>query len=224
MDGMRKRSECLYSIRINVGWNAAEVASLLDVSPRTVGLWETGSQPMPDARWRLFMHEVAHEIKRRSNLVVVFAADRVTPLDVVSDANYLSHQIANDGSATAVITSYAIDRLTSKPTVHMQRFQIEGNEHVLRTATHWDASLRFGAATGEESILAMHRWLTRRVLGAELRNPRLRELKDAIEIASREVDLDEGESEDALHAKLLALDAAVFALLRENEAGKWPTL
>jgi hypothetical protein len=219
MEGNHKRSQYLYTIRTSVGWNAAKVASLLDVSPRTVGLWETDTQPMPDARWRLFMHEVANEIKRHSDLIVVFAADHVTPLDVVSDSNYVYHRIADDG-ANAVIASYVINRVSNKPTVHLQRFKVEGNEHVLRAAAHWDTSLRFGASTGEESTLALHRWLTRRVLEAEHRNPRLRELKDAIATASREVDLAADASGDVLNEKLRALDTAVFALIRESEAGK----
>ena len=166
----------------------------------------TGAQNIPDGRWRLFMHEVNAEITSSRSTVVVLAADGLTPIDAVSDANFYALEV-NDFDGTAVVSSYAIDRRTQRPYLHTQQFQQKGNEHVLRAAAHWEAGLRTGASTGDKEMLTMHRWLTRRVLEAEQANPRLEELKGAIAATSEAVDL--APDEATKRERLKALDQAV---------------
>lgn len=216
MKNQNDRAQALFKIRSALGWNAAKVAEVLDVGQRTVGLWETGAQIMPDARWRLFMHEVMHEFEQQPQLIVVFAKDGLTPIDVVSDANYVTHQIADDGKM-AIIASYCIDRVTNRPKLHKQPFEIAKNKHVLRQAIKWDSRLRPEAATGEKSALAMNRWLTNRILKAEANNPSLRVLKDAITAANDEVDLAIDAPEKERLSKSQALDSAIWSLIREIE-------
>lgn len=147
-------------------------------------------------------------------LVAVLASDGVTPIDVVSDANFFDIGV-NDLNGTGVISSYAIDRVTQRPHVHMQRFQLAGNEHVVRAATAWKAALMVGAGTGEREMLTMHRWLTKRVLEAEASNPQLRVLKDKIAAASAAVDSAVDAPEPERRELLKALDVAVFELIAE---------
>lgn len=213
------RATALHKIRTTFGWSAASVAQRLDVSPRMVGMWETGAQPVPDGRWRLFLHEVNDELDRRRELVVVLADDGSTPLDVISDANFYDLE-EDEARGIGVVSSYAIDRLTGRPYLHLQRFPLATNQHVTRAANHWRAALRAGVSTGESEMLTMHRWLTRRVLEAEAANPRLRQLKDAIAAASHEVDMALDASEPVRREKLQALDQAVFALIHEVERSK----
>lgn len=217
MNELNERAKALYAIRSNLGWSPAAVAAKLDVSPRMVGMWETGAQNIPDGRWRLFMHEVNAEITSSRSTVVVLAADGLTPIDAVSDANFYALEV-NDFDGTAVVSSYAIDRRTQRPYLHTQQFQQKGNEHVLRAAAHWEAGLRTGASTGDKEMLTMHRWLTRRVLEAEQANPRLEELKGAIAATSEAVDL--APDEATKRERLKALDQAVFALIHEVERSK----
>ena len=173
---------------------------------------------MPDARWRLFIHEVNGEVNfQGKSMVVVFAEDKVTPIDVVSDANFYTLE-RNDHLRTAVITSYAIDRRTQQPYLHLTNFMQDGNEHVLQAAQKWEATLRVGASTGEKEMLVMHRWLTRRILEAEYANPRLRELKNAIAAASEA--MDQTKDDTARRELLKDMDKAVFALIREVEQTK----
>lgn len=213
------RAAALYKIRTTFGWSAADVAQKLDVSPRLVGMWETGTQPIPDGRWRLFLHEVSDELPRRREFVVVNAADGSTPLDVISDANF--YDLNQDlESGIGVVSSYAIDRVTGRPYLHMQRFPLATNQHVIRAAKHWRAALGAGVSTGESEMLAMHRRLTRRVLEAEQSNPRLRELKEKIAAASRAADLAMDATEDVRREKLHELDRAVFALIHEVDGSK----
>jgi hypothetical protein len=128
--------------------------------------------------------ELKEELQRRREYVVVLAADGVTPLDVVTDANF--HSLEEDeANGIGVLSSFAIDRSTGQPYIHLQRFPLAENQHV-RRARNWRAALRAGAASGDSEMLTMHRWLSRRVLEAEQANPKLRELKDQIAAASRE--------------------------------------
>ena len=213
------RARALHKIRTTFGWSPANVAKRLDVSPRMVGMWETGTQPIPDGRWRLFMHEVRDELQRRRELVVVVASDEVTPLDVISDANFYDLAV-DEGQGEGVVSSYAVDRLTGRPYLHLQRFPLAQNRHVLEVTARWRAALHVGASTGDKELLTMHRWLTRRVLEAELANPRLQQLKSDIAAASRNVDLAVDAPDEVRREKLKELDRAVFALIQEVDESK----
>lgn len=214
------RAQALYKTRVGLGWSAADVAHKLDVGPRTIGLWETGAQSMPDGRWRLFVHEVKAELERNRSMVVVFASDGLTPIDVVSDANFFDISI-NDRDGTGVISSYAIDRLSQTPRIHAQSFKLAVNKHVMKAALAWKDALQVGASTGERALLSMHRWLNRRVLEAEAVNPTLRSLKERITAAHQEVEaLPKNASASLRSEKMLALDRAVFALIHEVEHSK----
>jgi hypothetical protein len=213
------RAGALYKIRTALGWTATTVAARLDVTSRTVGMWETGTQPIPDGRWRLFLHEVKAEIERHRELVVVFADDGMTPLDVVSDANFFRLRV-DKAHGIGIISSYAIDRFTGNARLHQQRFPLDGNDHVLRAADHWRQALEEGTNTGESEMLAVHRWLTRRVLQAEEANPKLRELKNQIAATNRDVELTAEASDEVRSEKLQALDQAIWNLINEVERFK----
>ncbi|AKZ27252.1 hypothetical protein ACPPUL_19475 [Ralstonia pseudosolanacearum] len=210
-----ERGVALYRWRSCLGWDAAKVAGLLDVSARTVGLWETGVQTMPDARWRLWMYEVLAEVNRIPEMIVVLADDGLTPVDVVSDANYAGcAELAGD--PYALIASYAIDRMTGKPRLHRQRFLTAANGHVINAAQRWDDERRVEAHNPDKAMLEMHRWLTRRVLEGELRNPRLTELKQAITDAKANLDKAGNVPEDVRTRLIRELDLAITALMEET--------
>lgn len=211
-----ERGMQVYRWRTTLGWDSAKVAKLLDVGPRTIGLWETGVQPMPDARWRLFVYEVINEVNRIPQMVVV-AEDEVTPIDVVSDANYAGLAIADDGQ-TALIASYAIDRQTNQPRLHRQLFRVAANKHVIRAAERWESERQ--VPDQDRAAYEMHRWMTRRVLQGELGNPRLIMLKQAINDAKAELDKAGDAPEDIRRERIDALDRAVGALIREVGEGK----
>jgi hypothetical protein len=216
MSEKNKRAHALFAIRTTLGLSTSAVAAKVAVTPRTVGLWETRAQPIPDGPWRLFMHEVQADLSNEPSIAVVFADDGVTPVDAISDRNFFSIKLHPDG--TGVVASYAIDRYTQRTYLHLQRFRQRGNEHVIRAAEAWEAGLRIGASTGEKSMLAAHRWLTRRVLEAEQRNPKIRELKNSIATANDAVDF--APDEASKNQRLQELDTAVFALIQEVENAK----
>jgi hypothetical protein len=215
------RPRTLFRLRSNFGWDAAYVARLVGVTSRTIGLWETGEQAIPDARWRLFMHEVRRELAdvehQANDIVVVVADDGVSPIDAVSARNYLS--FAREGD-TGHISSYAIDRITKQPTVHQQRFRCSLNPHVVKAAEVWEATRQAVAHGPDAAMLATMRWMTRRMLAAERENPKLRELKDAINAATLEVDASIDGPQDILNAKLAIQDRAIHALLEEVERSR----
>lgn len=215
------RAKTLYKMRTAFGWDAALVAKLLDVTPRTVGLWETGDQPIPDARWRLFLHEARNAIERAAqsegSMVVVLANDGLTPIDVVSDKNFVSFE--RDGDV-GTIASYAIDRVTKQPTVHHQRFRCSVNKHVVAAAERWEAVRRAAAPGADPGLLALLHWLARRTLAAEQANPQLRRLKDAIAAATREVEAACSGPESVLKEKLAAQDRAIHDLIKAVQDAK----
>jgi hypothetical protein len=209
------RGNAMYRWRLQLGWDPAKVAGVLDVSTRTVGLWETGAQTMPDARWRLWQHEVVAEVNRTPETVVVVADDGRTPVDVVSNANYAGFaEIAGDPHA--LVASYAIDRVTGKPRLHRQRFLKAPNAHVIAAAQRWDDERRVEAHHPDKALLEMYRWTTRRILEGELRNPRITVLKEAINEAKAKLD-EAGDAPDEVHARLMReLDQAIAALMDET--------
>lgn len=148
-------------------------------------------------------------------MIVVLADDGLTPVDVVSDANYAGcAELAGD--PYALIASYAIDRMTGKPRLHRQRFLTAANGHVINAAQRWDDERRVEAHNPDKAMLEMHRWLTRRVLEGELRNPRLTELKQAITDAKANLDKAGNVPEDVRTRLIRELDLAITALMEET--------
>lgn len=205
----------LRKLRIDVNLSAEDVAGLVGVTPRMISSWESGTQSMPRERLELLIMK----LERRGpedGLVTVLAADRTTVLDVVSGRNFAGCAQWNDGTAT--IKSLAIDRTTGRPVMHESTFHIDGNEHVIRAATRWQRDLMVGLHSEFEiapdpAHIAMCEWLIKRVHTAEQSNPRLRELKDQIAMASRAFDA--ASTEDERKMRYGELDKAILALNRE---------
>lgn len=187
MNETSTRARALYAIRTNLGWSAADAAKKLDVTPRMLGLWETGAKEIPDGRWRLFVHEMKAELSCNPSVVVVLDAEGNTPIDSVSEVNFRKLEVLGDG--TAVISSFAVDRITQRPYIHSQRFLQKFNEHVLRIAGEWELNLRTGASAKDKELLAVNRWLISRAVKAEEKNPRLQALKANIAAAEEELAL-----------------------------------
>lgn len=180
------RGKLLLKWRTTLGWSVAEAAKRAGVSTRTLSSVESGTQLMSEPSWRLFAHEAVAEIDRIPETVVVLASDGITPIDVVSNLGYIGHALADDGR-TAIIASHTINRMSGQPDVFRTRFGIEHNAHVLRAADRWAEAQTYGCES-ERLAFTTHRWLMRRSLEGELRNPRLRPLKDAINAAKAELD------------------------------------
>ena len=206
------RGLLLYRWRMTLGWDAARAAALLGVSSRTIGLWETLAQPLPDARWRLFLHEVIAEVNKVSKLVVVIANDGLTPIEVVSDSNFAGLVISEDGK-TALIASYAIDRQSGQPRLHRQKFVVAENRHVINATALWESERQI--PNDHRAAFEMQRWLTRRVLDGELANPKLAKLKETINAAKVAVDEAVDANEEIRAERIRALDQAVAALIHE---------
>jgi transcriptional regulator with XRE-family HTH domain len=206
----------LHRFRMALGWDAAKVAALLGVSSRTIGLWETSVQPMPDARWRLFIHEVVNEANRDPELVVITADDQLIAIDVVSNSNYAGYVVSDDGK-TALIASYTIDRQTNQPKLHRQRFLVSINRHVIDAADRWERARQI--PDEHRTAFEMQSWITRRALKGELSNPRLTGLKEAINKAKFAVDEAANASDNVREERIRAFDEAVALLIKEVSAG-----
>ncbi|MCA8031104.1 helix-turn-helix domain-containing protein [Burkholderia cepacia] len=214
-----QRGELLLKWRKTLGWTVGDTAKLLDVSERTIALWEAGHQVMPDVRWRLLVHEVVAKIQRLKEnqgtdddreLVVIVSAEQ-TPLDVVSNENYAGYALSDDG-ATGLVASYSVNRQTGAPAVHRQRFPVGPNRSAINAFDRWEANAK--ARTMNPAAFQMERWVMRRVLAGELANPRLTALKQAVSDASAAVD-EAGASEDERAKLMRKLDLAIADLMEE---------
>lgn len=208
------RGKALLKWRTTLGWSLANVANRLSVTTRTISGIESGVQLMPDARWKLFVHEVSHELLQGAEsggLVVVLGPDQ-SVLDVVSKDNYAGYALSEDGSE-GIIASYSINRRTGGSELHRQRFQVEGNSHVMQAIQFWE-KVRQAELQGESAYL-MHHWVTRRVLKGELKNPELTSLKKAISDASNDLKLATEDSADVREQLMRKLDRAIENLMKK---------
>lgn len=183
----------LRKLRDAIGLTAEDAAALMGVTVRMVTAWERGPQTMPLARLEL----LTLKIRQRQNggeMVVVVRSDGISlaPIDVVTESNFVD--IFHFADDTALIRSLATDPVTRQPYVHETRFDVPDNEHVLRITKRWKQNqlLPADGQLYDEAALAVAKNrlepLLRVTKAAEIRNPRLRELKDQILVASREVE------------------------------------
>lgn len=210
-----ERGGQLIKWRRSFGWSVGDTAKLLDVSERTIALWESNRQVMPDVRWRLLMHEVRAEIARiesdNSNReLVVIISEEQAPLDVVSSENYAGYVISDDGH-TGLVASYSVNRQTHAPAVHRQRFPVDPNKHAIAAFERWEESAK--ARAMNTSAFLMERWLMRRVLAGELANPKLTILKEEINIAKAKLDEASDASDEVRRNLLRELDVAIANLM-----------
>lgn len=208
------RGKLLLKWRTTLGWNVAEAAKRAGVSTRTISSIESGAQLMSEASWRLFAHEAVAEINHIPQTVVVIASDGTTPIDVVTEQGYIGHALADDGH-TAIIASHTIDRVTGQPGIYRTKFDVKHNAHVLRAVDRWEEAMIIGSEA-ERMAFTTHRWLMRRSLEGELRNPQLRPLKDAIDAARAELDQAGTNAPEELRRDLIRkMDLAIAELMEE---------
>lgn len=199
------------------GWSVADAARMIGTSTRTVAAIESGAQLMTDEKWTRLVHHVPdnQEVASPSELVVVLSPDKA-PLDVVSSENFEAIEV-DDDQYGAIIASRAVDRTSGAPYVHRQRFLVRGNEHVLRAAERWQAAADARDLSTAEHA---HRWMMRRALRGELKNPRLTELKRAINEANEELKgLAPDAEEDERRRLVRKLDSAIAELMQEAAKG-----
>ncbi|RJG08651.1 XRE family transcriptional regulator [Pseudomonas cavernicola] len=208
------RGKLMLKWRTTLGWSVGEVAKRVGVSTRTISSVESGSQIMPDARWRLLVHEVAAEVQRGDSLdCVVVLGERQTPIDVVSSDNYAGYTVSEDGR-TALIASHSINR-QGTPELHRQRFSVELNHHVIRAIERWETARQEEIPSNQRAAYDMQRWLMRMVLKGELNNPNLTKLKAAINDAKSELEHATDEPEDVRLKLMNKMDRAIAELMEE---------
>ena len=209
----RERGNLLLRWRRVFGWSVAQVAGFMDTSTRTVAAIESGAQVMSDEKWARLVGHVPGDLglKSPAELVVVLSPDQA-PLDVVSSENFEGLEIADD-QYSAIIASRAVDRTTGTPYLHRQRFLVRGNEHVLRAAMRWQAAADSRDLSTAEHA---HRWMMRRALQGELKNPELTGLKMAVNAASEELKRVGPDAPDEERKRLIRkLDVAIAELMQE---------
>lgn len=210
-----ERGGQLIKWRRSLGWSVTDIAKLLDVTERTIALWESNRQIMPDVRWRLLMHEVRAKIEhiesdKDSRELVVIISEEQAPLDVVSSENYAGYVISDDGR-TGLVASYSVNRQTHAPAVHRQRFPVGPNKEAVLAFERWEESAK--ARAMNTSAFQMERWLMRRVLAGELANPNLTILKEKINLAKAKLDEANDACEDVRRNLLRDLDVAIANLM-----------
>ena len=179
------RARCLYSWSRMLNWDTASIASQLGVSSCTVNQRETGTQPMPDARWMLFV------------LLVREAVEKIVQND--------RQGVNPDGPELAVILGP--ERL------HRQMFNLAGNDTIRQAAEQWAAYRDIVASTQDRWAYVFHCQMVKQALRAELKNPEIRTLKDAVEKASMERNAVDNEQPFEIHQQAeRKLQAAINAL------------
>ncbi len=213
----RERGSLMLRWRRAFGWSVADAGRMIGTSTRTVAAIESGAQLMTDEKWTRLVSHVpdSQEMASPAELVVVLSPEQA-PIDVVSSDNFEALEVADD-QYSAIIASRAVDRTSGAPYLHRQRFLVRGNEHVLRAAMRWQAAADARDLSTAEHA---HRWMMRRVLQGELKNPQLTELKRAVSAANEELkglglDGDEGERQRLIRK----LDIAIAELMQEAAKG-----
>lgn len=136
--------------RLMLGLSQEEAGRLVGVTKRAWEHWEAGTRKVPTSAFELFIAKASgilpSSIEPDSNreLVVVLAEDGMSPIDVVSNENFLSIT-AGPNAGLAIIHSLAIERFTGKRSRHSTRFLIAANPSVLKATQRWKAINEAGA-------------------------------------------------------------------------------
>lgn len=204
-------------------WNTDHTAAQLGVSPRTVNLWETGAQPMPESRWLLFalLVQQAAENRLREDLqkvepggpgLAVVIGPNGKAADVVSRDNYAGH-VVDRYTGMGMVASIAVDRVTRKERLHTQAFNLAGNEVFVQAAEQWAAYRDIIVNAHERWAFLLHRQMVQQALRAEMKNPGIRALKEAVEKASVERNaIGDDQPIEVHHEAERKLQAAIQAL------------
>ena len=210
---LAERGKKILSWRTTLGWSTTETAKRLSVTTRTLSSDEGGGL-VPDARWRLFIHEITGELSKgrdSGGLVIVTADDGATLLDVVSYDNFAGYAVSDDGKR-GLIASYIIDRVSGRYDVRSQVFPVAANRGIFSVIAKWEQQ-RYAEAD-DNQLLHMHQWLTRQVLKGQLNDPNLAELKQKLrETQDRLLAADVGTPE---YDKLFDENEAAVAALLQN--------
>jgi hypothetical protein len=200
----------MFRARTFAGLSTTEFAKKLGTTSRSVTGYESGTQDIPEDRWRLFTLLIAHELRDNRAQLVTVVSDNQEMLDVVSEESFVGLNMT-DIPGKAIIWSRYTDR-TGRLCTHSQVFSINQNKHVIEAAQLW-TSRNFERSGLNGDFLQTYRWLTKRALDAEVAHPELRKLKNRISELSHQVDgFGEG-SEVERQTALRNLDSAISDLI-----------
>ena len=211
---LAERGHALLRWRKTLGWGLAETASRLGITTRTLSSHESEAQPVPDARWRLFVHEITEALRSGnsySSLVVVVAEDGLTCLDVVSAENFAGVVFSDDGKQ-GIIASYALNRQTGAPYLHRQLFLVAVNKHVVQVSEAWERARR--AEADGETVAEVHRWITRLALKGEIDRPEMAVLKAEVGATNDRLQAASNESSETQAALFDAHEKAVATFVK----------
>ena len=135
-------SQKLQHARFIIGLTQEEAGQLVGVTRRAWAHWEEGTRAMPVAAFELFIAKISGQVRSTikndpaRELIVVIEEETFSPIDVVSNENFLSLTY-DQPSEKYVISSLAIDRLSGKKYTHRVKFSPKVNSHVLQAAKKW---------------------------------------------------------------------------------------
>ena len=217
---LEDRGIALSNWRRTLGWGLAEAANRLGITTRTLSSHESGAQPIPESRWRLFVHEIGEVLrtgKYPGGLVIVNGEDGLSCIDVVSADNYAGIAISDDGKR-GVIASYAIDRQTGAPYLHQVQFHVDTNRHLFKAVEAWEEVRR--SQSDDEAVYHAQRWIMRMALSGEINHPEMASLKRAMNDANQRLKAAEGASAEERNRLFQEHEAAVVAFVKALAAGR----
>lgn len=208
----------LRKIRAAIGLTAEDAGALMGVTVRMVTAWERG-ESMPDSRLDLLKLKILQR-QNGGEIVVVLRSDdgrTMSPVDVVSESNFVNIEHYPDD--TALIRSMGTDPKTGEPFIHSTKFNVDGNEHVMRVTHRWKREQYLEGGVFDEAEMAAARAYLASLFhvtkAAEARNPNLRVLKDQILEVSRKAE--GAPSQELQHEAQSQLDGLLIELLRESQ-------
>lgn len=136
------RESVIFNARLHLNLTTTEAGMMVGVTKRTWEYWEAGVRKMPSAAFELFLAKLDGSVRTNIkydesySIVTIFAKDRVTPIDAVSNQNFLSLTIS-ESTDTAVICSLAVERGTGKRYKYSTAFSISANDRVIPKVNEW---------------------------------------------------------------------------------------
>jgi len=139
--GIKKQERHLFLSKWSslFNWDNEHVSKLLGITVRHVLNYERNTVPIPDSKWKLFIHEILFHVNELDMLkkpVFIFDTDEKTIIDIVTNYSFVSYSLF-DNDNICIVETLMFDKIKKQSITSCTVFKTKFNKNTIDVFDLW---------------------------------------------------------------------------------------